>query len=87
MLGSMMSGLVDTEKLTYDTIQTSLEEISIDLRCSWKEFFVMIKPTDSEFGFKFYLYQNQEGKGPKYIREISLKEILGKEDEKSSESD
>ena len=33
MLGSMMSGLVDTEKLTYDTIQTSLEEISIDLRC------------------------------------------------------
>ena len=84
MLGNMMSGLVDTEKLTYDTIQTSLEEISIDLKCSWKDFFVMIKPTKSEFDFKFYLYQNQEGKGPKYIREISLKEILGKEDEENA---
>lgn len=87
MFSNMMSGLVDSEKLTFDTIQTSLEEIAIDLKCNWKDFFVMIKPTDSEFDFKLYLYLNQEGKGPKYIRQISLKEILGKEDETNSDSD
>ena len=82
MLNNLVSGLVDTEKITYDTIQTSLEEIAIDLKCSSSEFFVMIKPTDKEYNFKFYVYRTEDNKPPKFIREISLKEILGnKEDE------
>jgi len=79
MLENLMNGLVDTEKITYDTIQTSLEEIAIELQCNPKEFFVMIKPTDEEFNFKFYVYKTELKKAPAFIREISLKEILGKD--------
>tara|TARA_R110000824_G_scaffold314339_1_gene501187 strand:+ start:453 stop:698 length:246 start_codon:yes stop_codon:yes gene_type:complete len=81
MLNNLVSGLVDTEKVTYDTIQTSLEEVAIDLQCSSTDFFVMIKPTDIEFNFKFYVYKTQNNNAPKFIREISLAEILGKEKE------
>lgn len=77
MLGNMLSGLVDTEKLTRDTIQNALEEIAEELQCSHKEFFVMIKPSDEKFNMKFYIYRIYEDKAPAPVREISLKEILG----------
>jgi hypothetical protein len=37
----------------------------------------MIKPTDNEFEMKFYIYQNFSNQAPSFVREISLKEILG----------
>ena len=83
MLENLMSGLVDTEKMTYDTIQATLETLSIELKVSNKDLFVMIKPVDTEFNFKFYVYLAVSGKAPKFVREISLKEVLGKEDEKT----
>ena len=64
MLENLMNGLVDTEKITYDTIQTSLQEISIELK------------TDPK---KFYVYKINGNSAPVFVREISLKEILGKE--------
>ena len=79
MLENLMSGLVDTEKITYDTIQTSLQEIAIELKSDPKNFFVMIKPINAEYNFKFYVYKTEAHGTPKFIREISLKEILGKE--------
>lgn len=77
MLSNLMGGLIDKEKITHDTIQTTLENIAEELDCEWNEFFVMIKPIDNEFEMNFYIYQQQSGKAPKFIREISLKEILG----------
>ena len=77
MFASLVGGLVDKERITYDTIQTTLENIAEELGCDWNEFFVMIKPTDKEFAMKFYIYQNQQSKAPTFVREISLKEILG----------
>ena len=84
MLGNLMNGLVDTEKMTYDTIQTTLETLSIEYKVSSKDLFVMIKPVDAEFNFKCYVYLTESGRAPKFIREISLKEILGKEDEEET---
>ena len=81
MLGNLIGGLVDTEKMTYDTIQSTLKTLSIELKVSNKDFFVMIKPVDEEFNFKFYVYLSQAGKAPSFVREISIKEVLGKEEE------
>jgi|TARA_R110002153_G_scaffold96538_1_gene231011 hypothetical protein len=80
MLENLMSGLVDTEKMTYDTIQTTLEELAIELKCEFSDFWVMIKPTSNEFDMKFYVYQNNESGAPRFAKEISLKKILGKEE-------
>ena len=75
MLGSLLGGLVNKEQITHDTIQETLHSISEELNCSEKDFFVMIKPVDSEFNMKFYIYKIEQGV-PKIIREITLKEIL-----------
>lgn len=71
---------VDIEKKTRETIQTCLEEIAIEYNCSHKDFFVMIKPVTDDFLMKFYIYINNENGAPQFKREISLGEILGKEE-------
>lgn len=76
MLGSLLGGLIDTQKIVHDTIQTTLEKVSHELQCSHKELFIMIKPVDETFTMKFYIYKIEE-KGPKLIREIPLSEVLG----------
>lgn len=73
----MLGGLFNTEKIVSDTIQSSLEEIAIELQCSYKDLFVMIKPINEKFEMKFYIYKIIDSSPPKFIREISLKEILG----------
>jgi len=75
MLGSMLGGLIDTEKIVRDTIQTALENVAEELQCSHNELFIMIKPINAEFDMKFYVYKIEQS--PKLIREITLKEILG----------
>jgi hypothetical protein len=77
MFSSLMGGLVDKEKITHDTIQSTLENIAEEMNCSYKDFFVMIKPIDEDFDMKFYIYYATPTAPPKFIREISLKEILG----------
>jgi len=72
----MLGALFNTEKIVQDTIKSSLEEISIELKCSYEDFFVMIKPSDDKFNMKFYVYRIEKPQ-PKFVREISLKEILG----------
>jgi hypothetical protein len=34
MLGSLLGGMVDTEKITFDTIQGALEDVAEELGCS-----------------------------------------------------
>lgn len=75
----MLGGLFNTEKIVSDTIQTTLENISEELNCSFKDFFVMIKPTDENFKMAFYVYRIGENGAPQFVRQISLAEILGNE--------
>jgi len=72
----MLSSLFNTEKITHDTIQSTLESVAEELGCSHKDFFLMIKPTNEEYDMKFYIYVDIIGKIPEFVREISLKEIL-----------
>lgn len=75
MLGNLLGGLVDKERITFDTIQGTLEDLADELKCSYKDFFIMIKPVSEDFCMKFYVYKIQNGK-PEIVREITLKEIL-----------
>lgn len=76
MLGNLLGGMFDKEQITHDTIQSTLENVAEELEVSWKELFIMIKPTDETFTMKFYVYKIESGV-PKLVREIMLKEILG----------
>ena len=75
MFGNMLGGLINTEQIVRDTIQTALENVAEELQCSHNELFIMIKPIDEEFNMKFYVYKIEQS--PKLIREIALSEILG----------
>jgi hypothetical protein len=81
MFASLMGGLVNTEKITHDTIQNTLENIAEELDCNYTDFFIMIKPSDEDFNMKFYIYHTPENSAPKFVRQISLKEVLGGEQE------
>jgi len=76
MFGNLMKGLVDTEKITHDTIQNALENVAEELGCKHTDFFIMIKPVNETYTMKFWIYKLEEGKAPKLVREITLKEIL-----------
>jgi hypothetical protein len=78
MFASLMGGLVDKEQITFNTIQATLENVAEELGCSYKDFFIMIKPTNENFDMKFYIYKMDNGT-PKPVREITLKEILSSE--------
>lgn len=79
MLGNLMSGLINTEKITHDTIQSTLEDVAEELGCSYKDFFITIKPIDEEFNMKFDIFHAEQGKAPRHVRVITLKEILSNE--------
>lgn len=82
----MLEGLlgafgVDKEDITFKTIQKTLKNLSEELNCSYKELFIMILPCKEDFSMKFYVYQITPTER-KYIRDISLKEVLGIEEDK-----
>jgi hypothetical protein len=77
MLESLLGGLIDKEKAIATTIKESLKEVAKELKCSHNELFIMIKPTDDKMNFKNWIYKHENGKPPKLIREITLKEIIG----------
>lgn len=76
MFENLLGGLFDKEQITHDTIQTTLEKLSLELNCTFKDLFIMIKPVDETFTMRFWVYKLDE-KGPKLVREIELKEVLG----------
>lgn len=80
MFGDLLGSLVDKEKITHDTIQECLEEVAKELGCGWDEFFISIKPKDEKFEMRFDIYRF-ENKVPKFVRQMTLKEILGIEEE------
>jgi hypothetical protein len=76
MLGNLMGGLINTEQITHDTIQNTLENVAEELGCSYKDFSIIIRPINDEFEMKFYIFRTEARKPPVYVREITLKEIL-----------
>jgi hypothetical protein len=77
MFSNLMGSLVDKEQITHDTIQSTLEDISEELECSHEDFFIMIKPVNAEFKMVFCIYREIPNELPKFVRKITLKEILG----------
>ena len=67
MFENLLGGLVDKEKITYDTIQSTLEDVAEELNCSFKDFFIMIKPTNDDFDMRFDIFKYDEN----YFRDDS----------------
>jgi hypothetical protein len=85
MLGNLLGGLIDKEKITHDTIQKTLAKVATELECTHEELFIMIKPVNETFTMEFYIYRIEE-KGPKFVRKIGLTEILGDSDDEDDEA-
>ena len=83
MLQNLLGGLVDKEKITHDTIQSTLEDVAEELGCSYKELFIKIAPGKEDFSPVFHIFRTEPYSQLetiprfKFIREITLKEILG----------
>nr|WP_298657121.1 hypothetical protein [uncultured Flavobacterium sp.] len=77
MLEQLLGSLINKEEQTTKTIQSALKKIHAELNCKQDEFFVMIKPVNEQMDFVFYIYMTSG----KFIRKISLKEILGEDEE------
>jgi hypothetical protein len=76
MLGSLLGGLIDKEKAIENTITNVLYDCSEELGVGHKDFFVIIRPVDENCNFKFHLYRQDGGK-PIFVREITVKEVVG----------
>lgn len=82
MFGNLLSGLVNKEQITHDTIQSTLEDIAEELGCSYKELFIKIASIDNDFNPVFHIFKTEPYTTLetiprfKFIREIELKEIL-----------
>ena len=76
MFENLLGGLVDKEKITYDTIQSTLEDVAEELNCSFKDFFRMIKPTNDDVDMRFDIFKYDDNSQPQHVREITLKQIL-----------
>jgi len=85
MLAGLMGGLVDKEQITRDTIQSTLENVAEELGCSHKELFIKIATDGEDFNPIFHIFQTEPYNTLetiprfKFIREITLKEILSDE--------
>lgn len=76
LLGGLMGGM-DKESITKDTIQDTLEKVSAELNKPFTDFFIMIKPVDTDFNFRCDIFQYIDKK-PVHVREITVAEIVGK---------
>lgn len=76
MLGSLLGGMFDKEGMVRDTITSTLEDLTEELSCTYKDLFVTIQPMSDKLDFKMYVYKKVEGK-PTFVREIPLAEIVG----------
>ncbi len=83
MLENLFGNLFDKEKAIEETVQSTLVDVAQELGTkesgplSYKDFFLMIRPTDAKGNFKFHICKYDEKGNPKPVREITTKEILG----------
>lgn len=81
MLDQLFGNLFDKEKIITETVQTTLVDVAEELRrngpVAHSDFFIMIRPMDANFNFKYFICKYDEKGNPKKIRELTTKEILG----------
>ncbi len=79
--GNILGGLFDKEKAITDMVQSTLVDVAKELgegtAVPHTDFFVMIRPADKDFNFKYFICKYDEKGNPKKIRELTIKEILG----------
>jgi hypothetical protein len=83
MLSKLLGGLVSDEdkaNAIKDVIQDALEDVAEQYKLSHEELFFMIKPVSAKFDFGIWIYKIESPK-PTMLREISLKEILGSDEQ------
>lgn len=77
MLGNLLGNLIDKEEATKEAIKDTLTDLSEELNIPFNKFFVMIKPVDDKFSFKLHVYALNDSNVPHFVRELTLKEIVG----------
>jgi len=80
MLGNLLGGLFDKEKAIYSTVQDALTSIAEELQLPYSDFFIAIRPVDSEYNHKYFICKYDEKGQPKAVREITLKEIIAEDE-------
>jgi len=76
MLEKLLGGMMNIEGSIRETITRTLEEISEELQDpNPKNFSIIIQPTNDDFDFVCLIY-HRTGDGLKFVREITLKEIV-----------
>ena len=76
MLENMLGILgIDKEKSIRETIIKTLDILAGELDCEYQDLFVTIQPINEDFEFKLFVYHRVNG-APKFVREITLKEIV-----------
>ena len=74
----MIGGLIDSEGIVTEKIQTTLDDLATELNeTNHRNFFITIIPINEEFDFECIVY-HRTSDGIKEVREITIKEIVDK---------
>ena len=82
ILTQLAGGLISDEKkeeAIKEIIQDALEDAADEYGLTSEEVFLTINPKNDKFEFRIYIYQLKD-RTPKMLREISLSEILGSDE-------
>jgi hypothetical protein len=75
MFGELLGQLVDKEKAASEAIQDTLQDISEELGCDGRGFFVIIQAADETFKPDFFIMKMVNGV-PQKVRKLELKEVF-----------
>jgi hypothetical protein len=77
-LTGMLGGLIDSEGIVTEKIQTTLDDLSEELNePNHRNFFITIIPINEEFDFECIVYHRTPD-GIQMVRQITIKEIVDK---------
>ena len=77
-LAGMLGGLIDSEGIVTEKIQTTLDDLADELNeTDYRNLFITIIPINEDFDFKCMVYHKTPA-GTKFVREITIKEIVEK---------
>ena len=77
-LAGMLGGLIDSEGIVTEKIQTTLDDLADELNeTDHRNLFITIMPINEDFEFICQVYQKTPA-GIKFVREITIKEIVEK---------
>ena len=77
MFENLLGSLINKEDAVKDTIKDALENLSEELNLPFNKFFIMIKAVDEKFNFKLHVFTLNDSGVPQFVRELTVKEIVG----------